>query len=188
LNVYNSFGNKKEPFVPNHASKNLVTWYMCGPTVYDHSHMGHAKTYVQSDILRRIMQDYFGYTVKLCMNITDIDDKIIMRSNERKIPFIELSRNMENEFMKDCESLNIRLPTVVTRVSEYIPEIVEFIEKIISNGFAYESKGSVYFNVIKYHEDDKHTYAKLEPTNFGNMELLKEGEGALTVESEKENQ
>ena len=156
---------------------------MCGPTVYDHSHMGHAKTYMQSDILRRLMTDYFGYNVKMCMNITDIDDKIIIRANERGIKFDEISRNMENEFMKDCEALNIRLPTVITRVSEFIPEIVEFIAKIIENGFAYEANGSVYFNVIKYSESDDHTYAKLEPTSFGNMELLKEGEGALTSEN-----
>lgn len=136
------------------------------------------------------MTDYFGYNVKLCMNITDVDDKIIMRANERKIEFSEISRHMETEFLNDCEALNIRLPTVITRVSEYIPEIVEFIEGIIKNGYAYESNGSVYFNVIKYSEADDHTYAKLEPTSFGNMELLKEGEGALTAEtavSEKTN-
>lgn len=123
---------------------------MCGPTVYDHSHQGHAKTYMQSDIIRRIMTDYFGYNVKLCMNITDIDDKIIARSNERNIKFEELSRQFETEFLNDCESLNIRLPTVITRVSEYVPEIVEYIEKIIKNGYAYESNGSVYFDVHKY--------------------------------------
>ena len=156
---------------------------MCGPTVYDHSHMGHAKTYMQSDILRRLMTDYFGYNVNLCMNITDVDDKIIIRANERGVKFDEISRHMENEFMKDCEALNIRLPTVITRVSEYIPEIVDFIQKIIENGFAYEANGSVYFNVIKYSESDDHTYAKLEPTSFGNMELIKEGEGALTAET-----
>jgi len=191
LRVTNSFTNKKDLFVPVHKEQNLVTWYMCGPTVYDHSHMGHAKTYVQSDVLRRIMTDYFGYHVKLCMNITDIDDKIIIRANERGIKFEEISRNMETEFLKDCEALNIRLPTVITRVSEYIPEIVEFIEGIIKNGYAYESNGSVYFNVIKYSKADDHTYAKLEPTSFGNLELLKEGEGSLTAEaavSEKENQ
>ena len=112
--------------MPTNSDK--VTWYMCGPTVYDHSHMGHAKTYVQQDIMRRLMSDYFGYNVKLCMNITDIDDKIIIRSNERKIAFEEISRAMETEFLNDCEALNIRLPTVITRVSEYVPEIVEFIE------------------------------------------------------------
>jgi len=117
------------------------------------------------------------------MNITDIDDKIIIRANERNILFSEMSRQMENEFFKDCESLNIRLPTVITRVSEYVPEIIDFIVKIIDNGFAYVSNGSVYFNVIKYSQSDDHTYAKLEPTSFGNLELLKEGEGTLTSEN-----
>jgi len=131
LKVQNSFTNQKELFVPNHADKNLVTWYMCGPTVYDHSHLGHAKTYICSDILRRIMSDYFGYNVKLCMNITDIDDKIIMRAKEQEKEFSTLSRQMETEFFKDCEALNIRLPNVITRVTEYITEIVDFIAKII---------------------------------------------------------
>ena len=70
----------------------MVTWYMCGPTVYDHSHMGHAKTYICFDYLRRIMTDYFKFDVKLCMNITDLDDKIIIRANEKKIKFDDLSR------------------------------------------------------------------------------------------------
>ena len=65
---------------------------MCGPTVYDHSHMGHAKTYLCSDIIHRILTDYFGYDVKLCMNVTDLDDKIIIRANEKGIPFDKLSR------------------------------------------------------------------------------------------------
>lgn len=129
------------------------------------------------------MSDYFGYNVKLCMNITDIDDKIIMRANDRGIKFEELSRQFETEFFKDCESLNIRLPTVITRVSEYVPEIVAFIQKIIDNGFAYESNGSVYFNVHKYSKSDSHTYAKLDPSKVGNMEALAEGEGALTADN-----
>ena len=97
---------------------------MCGPTVYDYSHMGHAKTYMQSDILYRLLTDYFGYDVKLCMNITDVDDKIIIRSNENNEPFTALARRMENEFLKDCETLNIRKPAVITRVSEYMPEVI----------------------------------------------------------------
>jgi cysteinyl-tRNA synthetase len=166
--------------VPKHHDKNLVTWYMCGPTVYDHSHLGHAKTYVCFDILRRIMTDYFGYNVKLCMNITDIDDKIIMRAKEQDKAFADISRAMETEFLNDCQALNIRQPSVITRVSEYIPEIVAYIEKIIANGFAYESNGSVYFDVQKFNSAENHKYAKLEPTNFGNLDLLAEGEGALT--------
>ena len=89
---------------------------------------------------------------------------------------------METEFFNDCEALNIRLPTVITRVSEYVPEIVAYIEKIIENGYAYESNGSVYFDVLKFDGAENHKYAKLEPTNFGNLERLAEGEGALTAE------
>jgi len=156
---------------------------MCGPTVYDHSHLGHAKTYVSSDILRRIMTDYFNYDVKMCMNITDIDDKIIKRSNEANQKFTELARHFENEFFNDCEALNIRLPHVITRVTEYVPEIVEFIEGIIKNGYAYESNGSVYFDVHGFRDSKNHSYPKLEPTNFGNSELLQDGEGVLTGET-----
>lgn len=79
----NSFTKKKEELkLGNHADKNTLTWYMCGPTVYDHSHMGHARTYIGFDIIRRILTDYFGYNVHLAMNITDIDDKIINKAIE----------------------------------------------------------------------------------------------------------
>jgi len=80
LKVFNTFTMQKDVFVPNDVEKKLVTWYMCGPTVYDYSHMGHAKCYVVFDILARLLTDYFGYNLKLAMNITDIDDKIIMRA------------------------------------------------------------------------------------------------------------
>lgn len=156
---------------------------MCGPTVYDHSHMGHAKTYVCFDIIRRIMTDYFKYDVRLCMNITDIDDKIIMRSNTDKVDFMQHARKFENEFFADCEALNIRLPTVVTRVSEYVPEIVAFIQKIIDNGFAYESNGSVYFSTKQFEADPNHDYAKLEPQNKKNWDLISHDEGALGEEA-----
>lgn len=119
----NSLSNKKD-LLELREGKDILTWYMCGPTVYDHSHMGHAKTYICFDTIRRILTDYFGLRVHLCMNITDIDDKIIMRANERGIKFDEISRAMETEFFNDCARLNIRLPNVITRVSEYVPEIV----------------------------------------------------------------
>lgn len=142
--------------------------------------MGHARTYVSFDIIKRIMTDYFGYNVKLVMNITDIDDKIIRKSLEENIPFDELSRRYETEFLDDMKRLNVALPESITRVSEFVPEIVAFIEKIIENGYAYESNGSVYFDVKKYGSDPNHTYAKLEPTSVNNKELLAEGEGVLT--------
>jgi len=78
LKVLNSFTKEKEEFVPVNPAE--VLWYTCGPTVYDHSHMGHARTYMSFDIIRRIMSDFFGYNIKMVMNITDLDDKIIIKS------------------------------------------------------------------------------------------------------------
>jgi len=78
LKVLNSFTGEKEEFIPENPHE--VLWYTCGPTVYDHSHMGHARTYMCFDIIRRIMSDFFGYNIKMVMNITDLDDKIIIKS------------------------------------------------------------------------------------------------------------
>ena len=99
------------------------------------------------------------------MNITDIDAKIIKKAKKENKNDFEISRQYEHEFFEDMKKLNVGLPEVITRASEYVPEIVAFIEGIIKNGFAYEANGSVYFDVMKYISDPKHTYAKLEP-NF----------------------
>jgi len=99
------------------------------------------------------------------MNITDIDDKIIREANNQGKSFSEFSRHWETEYFDDMRRLNVELPDVITRVSEFVPEIVKFIEKIIANGYAYEANGSVYFNVAKYNDGQKHKYAKLEPTS-----------------------
>jgi cysteinyl-tRNA synthetase len=124
------------------------------------------------------------------MNITDVDDKIINKSIAEGKKFTDISRHFETEFLEDMKRLNVGLPEVITRVSEYVPEIVTFIQKIIDNGFAYESNGSVYFDVSKYNSDPNHTYAKLEPTSVDNKELLAEGEGALSqaAAGEKRNE
>jgi len=108
LRVFNSFTNAKDEFKP--VNPNQVTWYQCGPTVYDESHMGHARTYVSFDIIRRIMTTYFGYNVQQVMNITDIDDKIIRKSGEQKVDFIEISRKYETEFLDDMRRLGCQLP------------------------------------------------------------------------------
>lgn len=145
LRINNSMAGGKVEFIPSRPGKS-ITWYGCGPTVYDAAHMGHARTYLSFDIIRRILSDYFGYDVFLCMNITDIDDKIIKRSQEKNIDFSVLARYWEAMFFEDMRLLNIQLPDIVTRVSEYVPEVVEFIEGILKNGYAYESEGSVYFD------------------------------------------
>ncbi|GMI27684.1 hypothetical protein TrCOL_g10932 [Triparma columacea] len=180
LKVMNSLTRTKVPFQTSDGS-NQVRWYMCGPTVYDASHMGHARTYLGFDIIRRIMGEYFGYDVTMVMNITDIDDKIIMRSNEKGIGFAELARHWEVEFLSDMDNLGVVRPDVMTRVSEFMPEITSYITRLIEKGYAYESQGSVYFDVGNFHNGKEgHCYCKLLPTAMGNAELLKEGEGSLT--------
>ncbi|EFA76443.1 cysteinyl-tRNA synthetase [Heterostelium album PN500] len=184
LQIYNSLTSSKVPFTPISGGKS-VSWYICGPTVYDASHMGHARSYISFDIIRRIMKDYLGYDVQYIMNITDIDDKIIIRSREQGITHTELSRKWENSFFDDLKALNVLPPDALTRVTEYVPEIVTFVEKIIANGFAYESNGSVYFDTEAYMK--VHEYGKLEPSSVGNEKLNSEGEGALSAGSDKRN-
>lgn len=163
-----------------------VLWYSCGPTVYDSSHLGHARTYLSLDILQRIMTDYFHYDVVSVMNITDIDDKIIKRSNEKNVKFTDLARQYEKEFFEDMESLGCLKPDILTRVSEYIPEVIEMINTIIKNGYAYASNGSVYFDVPAF-QKSHHEYGKLVPENVGNTKETDESEEA-TSSSEKHNQ
>jgi cysteinyl-tRNA synthetase len=125
-----------------------------------------------------------GYNVILCQNVTDIDDKIIIRSSEQHIPFRDLASKFEAEFFEDMGMLGVQLPDLVTRVSEYIPEIVAYIERLIERGVAYASGGSVYFNTTAF-EAKGQTYGKLLPEQRGNSDLLAEGEGALTANDEK---
>lgn len=182
LMVYNSLTRTKVRFIP--ADPNHVTWYQCGPTVYAESHLGHARTYVSLDVIRRITKEFLGYNVLLCQNVTDIDDKIIIRSSERGIPFRELAAKYEQEFLEDMAMLGVQPPDMMTRVSEYIPEIISYIEKLITRGCAYASNGSVYFDTTSF-EKLGHKYGKLVPEQVGNSELLAEGEGALSVNDDK---
>ncbi|CAO1634863.1 unnamed protein product [Parajaminaea phylloscopi] len=322
LVVYNSLTRSKVPFVPMRGRH--VTWYNCGPTVYDASHMGHARNYVSQDIMRRILQ-HLGYTIQFVMNITDIDDKIIVRARqnhlvqefrsqhptltgplltqvkeawsafftktikklappspepgdvsdeaaweeisrlnqdakwreatlakEPKFPmwftaldrsrqaiiaatmtvvaqdqaassstaaaassedlidasvdllassldaakggavtdpsiFRALAARWETAYFDDMKRLGVLAPDQLTRVSEYVPEIVTFTERIITNGFGYsDASGNVWFDTrafdgAKLSESERHSYAKLAPWSKGNRELLDEGEGSLST-------
>ncbi|KAI5844738.1 tRNA synthetases class I (C) catalytic domain-containing protein [Tricharina praecox] len=230
LSIYNTLTRKKDAFMPIDKSGKKVTWYCCGPTVYDAAHLGHARNYVTTDVLRRIMRDYFGFDVTFVQNVTDVDDKIILRARQKHLldefaglnpsvtaevletagkawhayfdknaaldpedlgttpeqfdawseskhgilmeliakeasksgfyaattsvllpyldslhknrdfepaVFAKLSSYWERHFNEDMATLNVLPPTVVTRVSEFIPENVEFVRKLVEKGFAY---------------------------------------------------
>lgn len=292
LHIYNSLTRTKVPFHP--VQGNNIRWYNCGPTVYDASHIGHARNYITFDILRRILEDYFGYDVSLIMNITDIDDKIIIRARQEHLVrefrqkhtvitgelrerlqsvlkeylkanlntksweelakkqqvstgdesdakvhmhirivleakeslerakdgeesdklldafndvlaadldarhgasvtdqkiFRDLAAFWEMEFLKDMQALNMRPVSLMTRVTEFVPQVIECVERIIKNGYGYVSEGSVYFDVDAFSKEDvstngngRHLYAKLCPWSAGNCKFIKEGEGSLGVQ------
>ena len=151
--------------------------------------MGHARTYLGFDIIRRILRDHFKFDVTLIMNITDIDDKIIQRSAENNVHHLELSRKFEQEFHEDMAALGVMPPSVLTRVTEYMPEIVTYIQTIVDKKLAYESNGSIYFDTIAFEETPNMHLCKLEPEQKNNAALLAEGEGSLSQDfaSDKKN-
>ncbi|KAM8872854.1 putative cysteine--tRNA ligase, mitochondrial [Synchiropus picturatus] len=163
LMMYNSLTKRKETLIL--AREGAATWYSCGPTVYDHSHLGHACSYVRFDIVQRILTRLLGITVIHAMVITDIDDKIIKRSLEENISPTILARFYEDEFKKDMMSLKVIPPAVYLRVTENVPQIVGFIERIIRNGHAYPTEeGDVYFDISSIgHRYGKFAAATVEP-------------------------
>lgn len=154
LSFYNSITKRKDVFVPREGNK--IKWYVCGPTVYDDSHIGHARTYISFDIIRSILENYFGYEVFYTMNITDIDDKIIKKANEIKKDTKFITQKYERDFFDDLKALNVKYPTFVTRVTDYLEKIHKFIEVLEEKGYAYAVNGSVYFDLKKYKEKYKH--------------------------------
>ena len=127
-----------------------LTAYVCGPTVYDASHLGHARTYVTFDVIRGLLERVYGNSVAYQMNVTDLDDKIIARAAALGEPFGALASRCEALFWNDLKALGVRPPTVVTRVTECVPEVVEFVAQIVENGYAYASQGSVYFDTAAF--------------------------------------
>lgn len=154
--------------------------YVCGPTVYDASHLGHARTYLQFDVIRRILRDVLGYEVTYVMNITDVDDKIIIRSAERNVAPELLARKWEARFLEDMAALGVERPTCMPRVTEYIEEIIAFVAKIVDRGFGYENAGSIYFDTRAFSASG-YDYGKLVPEAVGDDALLAEGEGKLAA-------
>ena len=147
LAVYNTMTRKKEPFEPLEEGK--VRMYVCGPTVYDSCHLGHARHGVVWDTIRRYLE-YAGYDVTYVVNITDIDDKIIKRANEEGTDWRFITTRYIPDYFRDMDSLGVRRPDIQPRATEHIPEMIEAVKGLIDKGFAYEAGGSVYFEVAKF--------------------------------------
>ena len=145
MSIYNSLTKKSESLPA------LINWYTCGPTVYDYSHLGHARTYIMVDLMRRALE-ILGYKISLGMNITDVDDKIINRAKEEKTDVKSIGKKYTDLFFKDMLDLNVKLPNKIMNVTDYIPEMIADIQKMISNDLAYIKDGSVHFNKKNYLE------------------------------------
>jgi cysteinyl-tRNA synthetase len=151
LKVFNTLTGKKEVFKPLQGGK--VGIYVCGPTVYDHSHVGHARTYVAFDVIHRWLE-YKGFKVKWVMNITDVDDKTIKRAKKEKLSLFEVVTKFTQSFFRDMEALQI-YPDIYPNAIGHMPEMIELIRKLLQRGYAYEIKDGVYYDVSKFEEYGK---------------------------------
>jgi len=152
LKVYNTLTRKKEPFVT--MEEGIVKMYVCGMTTYSDAHIGHARTYVAFDIMRRYLE-YKGYEVLYVQNITDIDDKIIKAANAAKMDALEYSAMYAKKCLEDMENLGIKAANIYPKASEHINDMIELTKKLIDRGYAYVADGDVYFSVEKFEDYGK---------------------------------
>ncbi|OGO14323.1 MAG: cysteine--tRNA ligase, partial [Chloroflexi bacterium RBG_16_48_7] len=175
MKIFNTLSGQKEEFQP---LSDPVTMYVCGVTVYDDCHIGHAMSYILFDVIRRYLE-FKGYNVKLAQNFTDIDDKIINRANQLGIPSKDLAGKYIAEYFKDMDALNIRRATIYPRATEEVPKIIEIIETLIKKGFAYELDGSVYFRVKKFEGYGKLSHQKIDEMQPETSALADKKDSAL---------
>lgn len=159
--IYNTLSRQKEvlnPLKPNH-----ISFYSCGPTVYNQVHIGNLRAYIFVDTLKRVLI-YNGFDVNHIMNITDVDDKTIRDSKAAGQTLSEFTEKYTELFFQDLKKLDIEPATTYPKATEYIPQMIEMIKLLIEKGFAYESEGSVYYDISKF--DDYGKLAKLDLTQL----------------------
>lgn len=166
LKIYDTLTQTKREFKPIDEGK--VRMYVCGITIYDYSHIGHARTFVSFDVITRYLR-FIGYDLTYVRNITDIDDKIIARANENGEDFKQVTARFEKIMHEDFAALGMAPPDIEPKATDSIAEIIEIIENLIENGFAYQGEnGDVYYNVPKFAD-----YGKLSKQN---LDALQAGE------------
>lgn len=169
MKVFNTLTNKKEEFVP--IKEGEVSLYVCGPTVYNHAHIGNARPMIVFDVLRRTFE-YLGYKVTFVSNFTDVDDKIIKAAKAEGISERELSDKYIQAYEDVRRGLNLLFPTYAPRVTDTMQPIVDFIKQLVDDGYAYESDGDVYFRVTKIKEYGMLSGIKVEDLIAGASERI----------------
>ncbi len=163
MKIYNTLTRTKEEFEPIEPGK--VRMYLCGPTVYNYIHVGNARSTVAFDTVRRYLE-YKGYEVNYVSNFTDVDDKIINRANEEGVSTKEIADKYIAAFTEDTNKLNIKPACLHPRVIDHIDDIIEFIEVLIEKGYAYESRGDVYYRARRFK-----TYGELSNKSIDELEV-----------------
>lgn len=157
--IYNTMSRSKEQFNP--IRPNRVKLFVCGPTVYDDSHIGHGRTYIAFDCIARFLR-YQGYSLFYLQNITDVDDKVIKRAREKGTDPLVLAREYERRYLADMKALGVKNVNLYARATEHVPEIIVQIKILIKKGFAYETETGVYFEESKFPDFGKLSRRKLE--------------------------
>ncbi len=187
LKLYNTLTRKKEEFVPLDKKNNIVKIYTCGPTVYNYAHIGNMRAYIFMDTLRKVLK-YNGYKLNHVMNITDVghltsdedygEDKMAKSAKEQHKSVTEIAKIYTDAFMKDIESLNIEKPEHIVKATDHIKDMEEYVDKIVKNGYAYETSKGVYFDTSKLK-----SYGELSRVDLKNQRA-----GArIDVDEEKKN-
>lgn len=175
LEIYNTISRKKETFKTKNNDKN-INLFVCGPTVYDDAHIGHGRTYISFDMIKRYLE-FIGYAVFYIENITDIDDKIIARAKEMEIDPEDLARDYEEKFKEDMEKLNVNSVNLYPRATYHLNEIFNQIETLLDKGYAYETETGVYFETSKFND-----FGKLSNRNLDKLDSHR-----ITVDKTKKN-
>lgn len=179
LQIYNVLGREKQPFEP--LTEGHVNMYVCGPTVYDHAHIGHAKTYVSFDVVVRYLR-YSGYDVLYVQNLTDVghlldddsgEDRVLRKARQMQAKPMQIVETYTRSYLEDMDALGVQRPDISPRASAHIPEQIEMIQELIEKGHAYEANGSVYFDVTSYNDYGKLSNRTLDDQESGTREAVR---------------
>lgn len=164
ISIYNTMSRRKEVFEP--VVPGQVNMYVCGPTVYDSIHIGNARPLIFFDVVRRFFE-WSGLKVNYVVNFTDVDDKLIRKAEQLGLSVPEVADRCIAQYYEDTQGLGVRKATIHPRVTDHMAEIIEFVERLMEGGFAYESGGDVYFRTAKFPDYGKLSHQNTDELQYG---------------------